>query len=91
LAYGKRRLGKSGLGLSVIGLGLWAVGCTAWGKTDDRESLRTFEAALAAGVNFFDTADVCRNGHREQLLGQAMRGRRHRVIVETGWRRSSVL
>jgi aryl-alcohol dehydrogenase-like predicted oxidoreductase len=83
----KRRLGKSGLGVSVIGLGLWAVGGTEWGKTDDRESLRTIEAALAAGVNFFDTADVYGNGHSEELLGQAIRGRRDRFIVASkiGW------
>lgn len=83
----KRFLGKSGIAVTKIGLGLWAVGGDAWGPTDDRESLNTIDAALDAGVTFFDTADVYGAGHSEELLGQAMRGRRDRFVVATkiGW------
>ena len=49
------------------------MGGTEWGKAYDRESLQTIEAALAAGVNFLDTADVPGNDLSEELLGQAIR------------------
>lgn len=83
----KRLLGKSGIEVTTIGLGLWAMGGDEWGATDDRESLSTIDAALEAGINFFDTSDVYGDGHSERLLGKAMRGRRERFIVASkiGW------
>jgi aryl-alcohol dehydrogenase-like predicted oxidoreductase len=83
----KRRLGKSRLDVTAMGLGLWAMGGADFGPTEDRQSLNTIDAALDAGVTFFDTADVYGDGHSERLLGQAMRGRRERFIVATkiGW------
>jgi aryl-alcohol dehydrogenase-like predicted oxidoreductase len=83
----KRILGKSGIPVTTMGLGLWAMGGDAWGPTDDQESLDTIDAALDAGVNFYDTADAYGDGHSEKLLGQAMRGRRDLFIVATkiGW------
>jgi aryl-alcohol dehydrogenase-like predicted oxidoreductase len=83
----KRMLGKSGIAVTTIGLGLWAIGGDAWGATDDRESLATIDAALDAGINFFDTADVYGAGHSEELLGRAMHGRRDCFVVATkiGW------
>ena len=86
-AIPRRVLGKSGISVPVIGLGLWAVGGNEWGATDDRESLETIERALDLGLDFFDTADVYGNGHSEELLGRAMKGRRERFIVATkiGW------
>lgn len=82
-----RVLGKSGIEVTALGLGLWAAGGGTWGPTDDQESLAAIDAALAAGVTFFDTADVYGNGHSEELLGRAMNGRRDRFIVATkiGW------
>ena len=82
-----RQLGKSGIMVSEIGMGLWAAGGDAWGKTEDDKILDAVDYALDAGINFFDTADVYGNGHSEELLGQAMQGRRDRFIVATkiGW------
>ena len=82
----RRRLGKSGIEVSVVGTGLWAVG-GGWGPVDDKNALAAIDASLEAGVNFFDTADVYGDGHSEELLGKAMRGRRERFIVATkiGW------
>jgi aryl-alcohol dehydrogenase-like predicted oxidoreductase len=82
-----RKLGKSGIEVTKIGLGLWAIGGSSWGATDDTDSLSTIDAALDAGITFFDTADVYGSGHSEELLGRAMRGRRDRFIVATkiGW------
>lgn len=87
-AMNERPLGSdTGLSVSVIGLGLWAAGGDEWGESEDRASLDAVETALKAGVNFFDTADVYGSGHSEELLGQAMRGRRDEFIVATkiGW------
>lgn len=83
----KRRLGKSEIMVTKIGVGLWAVGGDAWGEVQDRESLDMISAALDLGINFFDTADVYGSGHSEELLGQAMKGRREKFIVATkiGW------
>ncbi len=83
-----RTLGKSGLAVTEIGIGLWAIGGDAWGPTDDQDSLSTIDIALEAGITFFDTADVYGAGHSEELLGQAMKGRRDKFIVATkiGWR-----
>jgi len=75
MALNKRRLGKSGLSVTEIGIGLWAIGGDEWGPVDDQNSLDTIEAALDAGINFFDTADVYGLGHSESLLGRAMEGR----------------
>jgi aryl-alcohol dehydrogenase-like predicted oxidoreductase len=73
--------------VSEVGLGLWAVAGSDWGPGDDRASLEAIEAALDAGVTFFDTADKYGDGHSEELLGQAMAGRRDRFVVATkiGW------
>jgi aryl-alcohol dehydrogenase-like predicted oxidoreductase len=83
----KRTLGKSGIEVTEIGLGLWAIGGDAWGHTDDQDSLNAIDAALDAGVNFFDTADIYGSGHSEELLGRTMKGRRDRFVVATkiGW------
>lgn len=83
-----RALGaRSGLEVSEIGLGLWAVAGSEWGPAEDEGTLGAIEAALDAGVDFFDTADVYGEGHSEELLGGAMSGRRDRFLVATkiGW------
>jgi aryl-alcohol dehydrogenase-like predicted oxidoreductase len=82
----RRSLGKSGIEVSVIGTGLWAVG-GGWGPVDDKNALAAIDASLDASINFFDTADVYGDGHSEELLGKAMRGRRERFVLATkiGW------
>lgn len=82
----RRTLGRSGIEVAELGLGLWAAG-GHWGPTDDEASMSGIDAALDAGVNFFDTADVYGDGHSEKLLGRAMKGRRDRFVVATklGW------
>ncbi len=83
----KRTLGKSGLDITEISLGLWPIGGEGWGQVEDAESLKTIDAALELGVNFYDTADVYGFGHSEKILGKAMKGRRDKFIVATkiGW------
>lgn len=80
-----REFGTTGLTVSEIGLGAWQLGNRSdWvGGPDDAESLGIVAAALDAGVTFFDTAPGYASGDSERLLGQALRGRRDRVVLCT--------
>lgn len=69
-----RRLGTTGMSVSVIGFGAWAIG-GFWGPVDDEQSMRALHAAIDAGVNFIDTADVYGNGRSERLVGRLRRER----------------
>src|SRR6478672_10116633 len=72
-----RRLGS--LEVSVVG-----VGCNNFGwRTDAAGTAAVIDAALDAGVNFFDTADVYGSGQSEEFLGRALKGRRHKAIIAT--------
>ncbi len=72
-----RELGE--LRISVAGLG-----CNNFGRRLNRKETRAVvDAALDAGINFFDTADVYGRGGSERQLGKALRGRRDRVVVAT--------
>lgn len=76
-----RRLGDSGLVVSVVG-----IGCNNFGRKLDLDGTRALvDAALDAGINFFDTADIYGEpqGGSEELLGQALKGRRDDVVVAT--------
>lgn len=64
-----RVLGRTGLTVSAIGFGAWAIG-GSWGAVDDDESLRALHAAIDAGVNFIDTADVYGDGRSERLIAR---------------------
>ena len=78
----KRRLGKTGWDTSVIGFGGWAIGAD-WGETDDDTSRAALRAAAAAGVNFFDTADVYGDGRSERLLAGLRRELSEPIFVAT--------
>jgi aryl-alcohol dehydrogenase-like predicted oxidoreductase len=82
MALEKRRLGTQGLEVSAIGLGCMGMSW-AYGTPDDAESLATIHRALELGVTFFDTAEVYGPFKNEQLLGRALQGRRHEVIIAT--------
>jgi aryl-alcohol dehydrogenase-like predicted oxidoreductase len=75
-------LGRTGWRVSTISFGAWAIG-SAWGATDDRESLDALRRAVDLGVNFFDTADVYGNGHSERLLAQLKHERREEIHIAT--------
>ncbi|HMO33563.1 MAG TPA: aldo/keto reductase [Lacibacter sp.] len=85
-----RKFGHTDLHVSEIGFGAWAIGGDAvvgttpigWGKTDDATSRAAIHAALDAGINFFDTADIYGLGHSEALLGETI-GLRSDVIIAT--------
>jgi aryl-alcohol dehydrogenase-like predicted oxidoreductase len=83
-----RRLGASGLQVSVLSFGAGTFGGTgplfgAWGDTRGAEAIRMIDICLEAGVNLFDTADVYSNGASETVLGEAIKGRRNRLLLST--------
>ena len=77
-----RELGRTGWKVSDISFGAWAIG-GAWGAVDDKDSLAALHAALDAGVNFFDTADVYGDGRSERLLAKLKKERREEFYVAT--------
>ena len=83
-----RFLGRSGLKVSALGFGAGTFGgkgplFSAWGNTDVTEARRMIDLSLDAGLTFFDTADVYSDGASESILGEALRGRRDRVILSS--------
>ena len=78
-----RKLGSSGIETSVIGLGTWAMGGWMWGGTDDKASIAAIHGALDTGVNLIDTAPAYGLGKAEELVGQAIKGRRDQVVLAT--------
>ena len=55
----------------------------AWGNPDHEESIRIIHAALDAGINFIDTADVYAQGESEEIVGKALKGRRDEIVLAT--------
>ena len=83
-----RRLGHSGLKVPALCFGTATFGggnefFKAWGETDVAEATRLVDICLDAGVNLFDTADVYSQGMSEGILGQAIAGRRDKVLIST--------
>jgi aryl-alcohol dehydrogenase-like predicted oxidoreductase len=74
-----RKLGKSGLMVSAIGLGTNAFGSRA----DEQTSIKIIERALDLGVNFIDTAEMYTQGHSEETIGKAVKGKRSQAIIAT--------
>ncbi|MER2063899.1 MAG: aldo/keto reductase [Alkalibacterium sp.] len=80
------KLGDSGLEISELGFGTWAIG-GSWGQHDDEEALKGLNRAMDAGVNFFDTADVYGDGHSEELLAKATKGKEDTIHIATKFTR----
>jgi aryl-alcohol dehydrogenase-like predicted oxidoreductase len=83
-----RPLGKSGLKVPVLSFGAGTFGgkgplFSAWGNSDVADAGRLVDICLEAGVNLFDTADVYSDGASEQILGEALKGRRGDVLIST--------
>ena len=76
-----RPLGRTGVQVSKLCLGTMMFG--AWGNSDHDDSIRIIHAALDAGINFVDTADVYSAGESEEIVGKALKGRRDDVVLAT--------
>src|SRR2546430_2150884 len=77
-----RTLGSSTLAVSATGLGCMSMS-GVYGKGDDVESIAVIHHALDLGVNFLDTSDMYGWAHNEELVGRAILGRRHQVVLAT--------
>ena len=77
-----RKLGQAQLEVSALGFGCMGMSMF-YGGSDDKQSIATLHAAMDDGVTFFDTAELYGNGHNETLLGQAIQGRRHELVIAT--------
>ena len=83
-----RRLGSSGLRVPALSFGTATFGGSndffkAWGATDSKGASRLIDVCLDHGVSMFDTADVYSNGLSEQILGEALKGKRGRALIST--------
>ena len=83
-----RSLGRSGLKVPALSFGAGTFGGSGplfsnWGNSDAIEARRLVDICLDAGVNLFDTADVYSNGASEEVLGEAIKGRRDEVLIST--------
>src|SRR5579884_2952940 len=77
-----RNLGRTGVKVSPLCLGAMMLG--GWGNSDHDDSVRVIHAALDAGINFIDTADVYSMGESEEVVGKALAGgRRDKVVLAT--------
>jgi len=74
-----RKLGNTNLKVSRISLGSMTFGS----QVDEAEAIEIVDHSLQAGINFFDTANVYNMGESERILGKALKGRRHQVVLAT--------
>ena len=74
-----RQLGQTDMKVSTISFGAWAIGGT-WGPVQDEESMKALHAAIDAGLNFVDTADVYGDGRSERLVARLRRERKGETI-----------
>lgn len=83
-----RYLGNSGLRVPALSFGTGTFGGKgqlfgSWGNTDVAEASRLIDICLDAGLNLFDSADVYSGGMAERILGEAIKGRRDKVLIST--------
>ena len=83
-----RYLGNSGLRVPALSFGTGTFGGKgqlfgSWGNTDVAEASRLIDICLDAGLNLFDSADVYSGGMAESILGEAIKGRRDKVLIST--------
>src|SRR6202047_1063932 len=76
----RHRHGNSDVTISAIGLGCYGMS-GVYGPADEAESIATIRRALDLGVNFLDTSASYGSGHNHRLIGEAIRGRRHDVVI----------
>src|SRR5579872_2949329 len=83
-----RQLGASGFKVPVLSFGTGTFGggnelFKAWGSSDVAEATRLVDICLDADLTLFDSADIYSNGMAEEILGQAIKGRRNKVLLST--------
>lgn len=76
-----RQLGRTEILVSPVIMGTWQAGKAMWTGIDDNETRRAMRAALDAGINTFDTAEVYGNGHSERIIADALSDVRDQVVI----------
>ena len=76
----RRRLGRSGPEVSAIGLGCMSLS-GVYGTSDDEAGIALIHRAIDLGVDHFDSSDMYGWGQNEELLGRALKGRRHGIVI----------
>lgn len=80
------KLGFSDLVFSCIGFGTWALGGGGewgWGAQNDKDSVAAIQHAIDLGINWIDTAASYGHGRSEEIVGQAIKGQREKVLIAT--------
>ena len=78
-----KQIGKTNEKIAELTVGTWAMGGVGWGDVDRRDNIAAIHAMLDEGVNFIDTALIYGNGVSEEVVGEAVRGKRDKVLLST--------
>ncbi|MDY7011195.1 MAG: aldo/keto reductase [Planctomycetota bacterium] len=85
-----RKIAHGQLEISTVCMGCWALaGDSTWGSQEKADSIDTIRAAIDAGINFFDTAELYGKGYSEQILGEALGSDRDKVVIASKFIRSA--
>ncbi len=79
----ERAFGNGDVSVGEVGMGCWQLGGSDWGEVKEDDAFVTLRAAMDAGVDFFDTADVYGAGRSEELIGRFLQGVTDRPFVAT--------
>jgi aryl-alcohol dehydrogenase-like predicted oxidoreductase len=77
------QLGDSGVKISAITFGAWAIGGWMWGGADKKDALEAIDTSLDLGITSIDTAPIYGFGLSEEIVGEALRGKRHQAQILT--------
>ena len=78
-----RKIGKTEIECSCVALGTWELAGNVWGAVDEQEAVKIIHAALDSGITLVDTAASYGAGRSENIVGEALKGRRDKVVLST--------
>ena len=78
-----RKLGNTDIEISAVTFGAWAIGGWMWGGQDHNDAIAAIRAAVDAGINSIDTAAIYGFGRSEELVAEAIAGRRDKLVILT--------
>lgn len=78
-----RQLGKSNIKITPIILGTWAIGGWMWGGTDIKKAIEAIQSSIEHGITTIDTAPAYGMGLSEEIVGEAIKGKRDKVVIAT--------